>query len=122
MLIGPTAFFVKTAILLLYLQIFVVHTGMRIAVYVGIAATGLVYWSSIIIESITLTPHAGETWADVLTNKRSQYGITWGVVQGSAAVAIDLYIFILPQPVLWRLNMSLKKRIAVCSVFFTALM
>ncbi|KAM0525736.1 hypothetical protein ACHAPE_000447 [Trichoderma viride] len=122
MLVGPIAFFAKSAILLLYLQIFIAHTDMRIAVYVGIVFTGLVYWVTIPLEIAINAPHPGDTWADLLINGQVQKLLPWGVVQGSLAVVIDLYIFILPLPVLWRLNMSLRKRIAVCAVFFTALM
>ncbi|KAL6897096.1 hypothetical protein GGI43DRAFT_107489 [Trichoderma evansii] len=122
MLVGPIAFFAKSAILLLYLQIFIAHTDMRIAVYAGIVFTGLVYWVTIPLEIAINAPHPGDTWADLLVNGQVQKLLPWGVVQGSLAVVIDLYIFILPQPVLWRLNMSLKKRVAVCAVFFTALM
>lgn len=113
---SPATFFAKSAILLLYLQIFASHKGMRIAVYVGIIFAGLIYWPTIPLDVAFNASHPGESWADNLAKL-----LPWGVVQGSLAVVLDLYIFILPQPVLWRLNMSLRKRIAVMAVFFTAL-
>ncbi|RFU81869.1 hypothetical protein TARUN_332 [Trichoderma arundinaceum] len=120
--LGPVIFFAKAAILLLYLQIFTSHRPMRIAVYVGIVFTGLTYWASVPLEIAFAAPHPGETWGDLLLNGRPEKLIYWGIVQGTLAVVIDLYIFILPLPVLWRLHMSLKRRVALCAIFFTALM
>jgi hypothetical protein len=122
MLIGPVIFFAKAAILLLYLQIFNSHRAMRIAVYVGLVFTGLTYWTGIPLDIAFTAPRPGETWDSLLTNGHPQQLIYWGVLQGALAVALDLYIFILPLPVLWKLNMSLKRRIGVCAIFFTALM
>lgn len=121
-ILGPVIFFAKAAILLLYLQIFTSHYPMRVAVYAGIIFTGLVYWASVPLEIAFAAPRPGENWSSLLTNGHPQKLIYWGVVQGTLAVVIDLYIFILPLPVLWRLHMSLKRRIALCAIFFTALM
>ncbi|KAM0248269.1 hypothetical protein ACHAQJ_009510 [Trichoderma viride] len=122
MFIGPNIFFAKASILLLYLQLFGSIRSMRIAVYLGLVWTGLTYWPSIPLQIALTAPWPGETWDSLLTNGRPEKLIYWGTVQGTLAVVLDLYIFILPLPVLWKLNMSRKRRIGVCAIFFTASM
>ncbi|KAL7907121.1 hypothetical protein GGI35DRAFT_79155 [Trichoderma velutinum] len=121
-LLGPAIFFSKAAILLLYLQIFSLHRTMRIAVYVVMALLIVTYWPSVFLEIAFGAPRSGETWTSLLTSGNPGKLIYWGPVQGSLAVIIDIAIFILPLPVLWKLNLSLRRRIALCAVFFTALM
>lgn len=122
MLLGPAIFFAKAAILLLYLQIFSAHRTMRIACYIVMVALTLTYWTSCVLEIAFAAPRPGETWTSLLTSGNPGKLIFFGPVQGSLAVIIDISIFILPLPVLWKLNMSLRRRIALCAVFFTAFM
>ncbi|KAL6875001.1 hypothetical protein J3F83DRAFT_535429 [Trichoderma novae-zelandiae] len=119
-LLGPVIFFLKTAIWLLYLQLFSAHRTIRIIVYAGIVVTALTYWTSVPLELAYGCPRPGETWTDLLTNGHPGHIIYYGPVQGSLAVIIDVWIFVLPLPVLWKLNMSRRRRIALCAVFFTA--
>ncbi|KAL7951824.1 hypothetical protein V8C42DRAFT_339731 [Trichoderma barbatum] len=121
-LLGPAIFFSKAAILLLYLQIFSLHRTMRIAVYIVMVVLALTYWTSVPIEIAFAAPRPGETWTSLLTSGNPGKIIYFGPVQGSLAVIIDIAIFVLPLPVLWKLNMSLRRRLALCAVFFTALM
>ncbi|PTB68949.1 hypothetical protein BBK36DRAFT_2315 [Trichoderma citrinoviride] len=121
-MLGPVIFFLKTAIWLLYLQIFSAHRTIRIIVYVGIVVTALTYWTTVPLELAYGCPTPGTTWTDLLTDGKPAKLIYYGPVQGSLAVIIDICIFVLPLPVLWKLNMTLRKRIALCAVFFTALL
>ncbi|KAL7938507.1 hypothetical protein V8C35DRAFT_328564 [Trichoderma chlorosporum] len=121
-LLVPSIFFAKAAILLLYLQIFSAYRTMRIVVYIVMVVLVLTYWTGVILEIAFAAPRPGETWISLLTSGNPGKLIYWGPVQGSLAVAIDIAIFIIPLPVLWKLNMSLRRRIALCAVFFTALM
>jgi hypothetical protein len=122
LLLGPVIFFLKTAIWLLYLQIFSAHRTIRIIVYVGIVVTALTYWVSVPLEFAYGCPRPGSTWTDLLTNGMPGHIIYYPPVQGSLAVIIDIWIFVLPLPILWKLNMSRRRRIALCAVFFTALL
>lgn len=47
-----------------------------------------------------------------------------GEVQASAAanLGLDVLIFLLPQPMTWRLQMSIKKKLVVSGIFFLGLM
>ncbi|KAL6806622.1 hypothetical protein GGI42DRAFT_321698 [Trichoderma sp. SZMC 28013] len=122
MLLGPAIFFAKAAILLLYLQIFAANRTIRISCYVLMVALTLTYWTNTVLEIAFACPRPGETWTDLLTSGNPGKIIYFGPVQGSLAVVLDIAIFILPLPVLWKLNMPLRRRIALCAVFFTALM
>lgn len=62
MFLGPTIFFSKEAIFLLYFEIFQVKKSMRVAIDLGMVFTGFIYWTGIIIESIFCAAHIGETW------------------------------------------------------------
>ncbi|RYP91920.1 hypothetical protein DL770_001980 [Monosporascus sp. CRB-9-2] len=113
--------FSKAAILLLLLQIFTVDKKMRIAIYVGLAFTVLAYWPNLILVPIFSVPYAGETWDGMVTNPRVHKMTPVGTEQGVLAVLLDLYIFVLPMPILASLNMNTTKRLHLIGVFGTAL-
>ncbi|KAJ6444955.1 hypothetical protein O9K51_03357 [Purpureocillium lavendulum] len=121
-ILGPVIFFAKGAILLLYLQIFTIHKPMRVAVYIGLVLNFLIYWPSVPLEIAFAAPRPGQNWTTLLTSGLPEKLIYWGLVQGSLAVFIDLYIFVLPLPVLSKLHLSVRKRIGLCAIFLTALM
>ena len=125
MLLGPTIFFSKEAIFLLYLEIFHVKKGMRIAIYVGMIFTGFAYWTGIIIESIFCAAHIGETWdplAGAPESMRCVKSEYWGIVQGGCAIIIDVFIFVLPIPVILRLQLATRRKFQILGVFMTAIM
>ncbi|KAI1807095.1 hypothetical protein F4811DRAFT_560095 [Daldinia bambusicola] len=113
--------FSKAAILLLFLQIFVVDKKMRIAIYGGLVFTVLAYWPNLILVPLFSTPRSGETWESLVTNPRVRKMTPVGTEQGSLAVLLDLYIFILPMPILASLNMNKTKRLHLIAIFGTAL-
>lgn len=124
-MLGPTIFFGKEAIFLLYFDLFQVKKSMRLFIIAGMVFTGVVYWVGIIPESIFCAPHVGETW-DPLVNarlgKRCSRNVYWGIVQGACAVLIDIMIFVLPIPAIARLQLPLRRKIQLLGVFMTALM
>lgn len=113
--------FSKAAILLLLLQIFTVDRKMRIAIYIGLTFTVVAYWPNLILVPIFSVPYAGETWDDMVTNPRVFKMTPVGTEQGTLAVLLDLYIFILPMPILASLNINTTKRVHLIGVFGTAL-
>lgn len=115
-------FFSKASIFLLFHQIFEVQKAMRIAITAGIIFSALLYFINIPTSALLSAPHVGETWASVLTSGRPQKNLIWGVVQAALSILLDLYIFILPIPVILRLHLSTKKKIQLVAVFTTALM
>ncbi|VUC34989.1 unnamed protein product [Clonostachys rosea] len=114
--------FSKAAIFFLLFQIFSINRKMKVAIYGGLVFVVLVYGSNFIVGPLYSVPYAGETWDDMLINRRPAKLITVGLVQAVFAVVIDLYIFFLPFPILKSLNLKTRKRIQLAFVFGTALM
>jgi hypothetical protein len=119
---GPSVFFAKAAIFLMYLQFFGVHKKLRIAVYIGIFVTFGAYWTSVPVAAYYGAPHPGETWESLFLNERPIWEAYWGVSQGAIAIVLDIYIFLLPIPILWKLNTDRTRRIQLITLFGTALM
>lgn len=94
---------------------------MRIAIRFGIVFAALLYFVNIPISAILSAPRVGDTWTSVLYSGRPQKELIWGVVQSALSIALDLFIFILPIPVILKLHLSGKKRIQVVAVFAIAL-
>ncbi|KAI1110850.1 hypothetical protein F5Y14DRAFT_336819 [Nemania sp. NC0429] len=128
-------FFSKTATLLLFRQVFNVSRAMNIAIWIGIAVSFALYGSSLGALSYFSAPHAGQTWDGVatqaiITNLSPLYkGVApiviplyWGVAQGAIGTVFDIYIFILPLPILARLNLSNKRKLQISALFFVAIL
>ncbi|KAI0490489.1 hypothetical protein F4859DRAFT_508291 [Xylaria cf. heliscus] len=119
-LLQTGAFFAKASIFLLYLQLFTVQRPMRIAIYAGITFTFLLYGVGVAVATYYETPRVGEKWTDVLDG-RTLIPLPWWQAQSALSVALDIYIFILPLPVITKLKMPLQKRIQLVAVFSLAL-
>ena len=120
-MISLVLFFSKSSIFLLFHQIFEIQRPMRIAIRVGIISSALLYITNIPLSATLSAPRVGETWASVLISGRPQKELIWGVVQSACGIVLDLFIFILPIPVILRLQLSTKKKIQLLAVFTTAL-
>ncbi|KFA54235.1 hypothetical protein S40293_08142 [Stachybotrys chartarum IBT 40293] len=114
---GMTQLFAKAAILLLYLEIFSVKQAMRVAIYAGLAFTTCLYLTFIPMAAYFNAPRAGQPWMSILAGNNSVYLLPWGVSIGIGSVLIDLYIFVLPLPVVSRLTLSKSKRLQLLAVF-----
>lgn len=98
---------------------------MHVAIIIGIVINVLLYGISIPVLTYYSTPHVGKTWDDVVVSTIMNpkiFAFKWGVGQASIGSALDIYIFILPLPVIARLNLSTKKRLQLMAVFFTAIL
>ena len=123
LLSGPVAFFARAAILLVYLKLFgLSYDAMRWFVYAGLAFAFVAYWSSIPLAVVTVAPtKPGHSWLDSFTIGKGYLAAGYAVFQAAASVLIDLYIFVLPLPILLRMNLSLSKRLQLAALFGTAL-
>lgn len=116
---NPVMFFAKLSLFLLYLHLFSL-SKIKIFVYVGIVSIFVVYTGITIGWGVICLPQRGKGWMDVLfdqkcvvTSKKINY------IVGSFGVISDLYILVLPIPVILRSNLSRKQKIKVCAVFMT---
>jgi hypothetical protein len=63
-------------------------------------------------------PHHGKPW-DLNVIANCDHLATPGLVQGAINIAADVFIFILPLPVIFKLQISTSKKIALSAVFAT---
>jgi hypothetical protein len=117
----------KTATLLLFYQVFTVSNRMRRAIQFGIVWNAVLYLLGISILSYFSAPHVGEGWlASQMTmivggGARQAVRADWTVIQGALGSAWDVYVFVLPLPVVLRLNfVNGARKVQVGAVFFTA--
>lgn len=125
MLLGPTIFFSKEAIFLLYFDLFHVRRGMRLVIIAGMIFTALAYWPGIILESIFCAARPGESWDPLQgapVTRRCSKNNYWGITQGACAIAIDILIFTIPIPAVTRLQLETRRKIQILGVFSTGLM
>lgn len=118
----PVYFTSKTAIFLLYRQLFSIKRWMRVAINIGIAITFAIYFLNVPLAAIYSAPRVGHSWSEMLTSHGPRNMITFGIVMAVVSTLLDLYIFVLPLPNILHLQMPLGRRLQVACVFATALL
>ena len=118
---GPTIWSSKAAILALYLQLFGTKRWLRWTCYFALIIIFLFYWAKIPLAWVYCTPHNGATWdVQVLTNC-SDIEIM-GPTQGVVGVAADIFLLTVPLPIIYKLNLALRKRIGLAAVFLVGIL
>lgn len=120
MLVGPSLFFAKAAIFLLYLQLFSINNWVRIGAKVGLVFSLIGYFVPTLAFAYFAAPHVGERWEELQTNGRPLQGVPSGVTIGSLSILIDIYIFVLPLSTLYSLNLAFAKKVQLIALFATA--
>ncbi|KAH8200668.1 hypothetical protein TruAng_005132 [Truncatella angustata] len=123
-IVGAVLFFPKCAIFFMYRQLFQIRRPVRIAIWAGLAFSFAIYFPSIPLSAIYEAPRAGHSWEEYLQSLSTRHDSTltyWGIVQGTCSVVLDLYIFVLPLPLLSQLHLARKKKIQLLVLFGTAL-
>lgn len=118
------AFFAsRLTFLLLYRRLFGSNRNVRYAVYIGGLAMSLIY--------LLYIPLLAGFCAGLLVNPPGTPGVLakcqrlWiphAFVYGGGNVMIDLYIMLLPMPIIWRLQLPFKKRFGISVLFTTGAM
>lgn len=110
--------------MLLYRQLFAVQRRTRIAIDFGLLITLLVYFANIPLAAVYAAPRIGQSWASVLENLQANthpFALA-GVVGGAITTFLDFYIFVLPFPLLYCLQLPLRRRLQLVGIFsFAAL-
>ncbi|KAK8062252.1 hypothetical protein PG997_014349 [Apiospora hydei] len=118
-------FFPRAAIFLLYQQLFQVHVGpVRICIWIGLVFTLLINIPSIVIALAFDIPRSGETWDQVMVRLSSpstgRVNTILGPVNGAVSVALDIFVFVLPMPIIARLHLTPRKKKQLLALFSTA--
>ena len=122
MVYGPVIFFAKLSLFLLYLRLFLPNQWTRILIYFGILATLLLYTATTVAFGVLCIPRPGESWVESGFSPRCRSSFVLTYIQGIFNVVSDLYLLILPIPVVWQLQMPSKKKIGVCAIFMTGIL
>ncbi|KUI58338.1 hypothetical protein VP1G_05588 [Cytospora mali] len=96
---------------------------MRFAIRIGLGVNFILYTTSLVVLSYFSAPHIGQTWDDIVlqyVENPKLFSIYWGVGTAAVSLVLDIYILILPLPIIVKLNMSATKRVQLMAVFFTA--
>lgn len=100
----PTTYLTKLSLLLVYHRLFSIHRTTRYLIYLGIAANTIFYFIMMLLFVFLKTVAAGRILSIVL---------------GGVNVLSDFYIFCIPISAVSRLQMPLRRKIGVMTVFFT---
>ena len=114
--------FAKISILILFLRLFSTNRVFRYLICSALLLTIIIHTISILVDCIMCVPRSGETFGSQVLAARCIKTDTWSTVQGAFEVFLDLWIFILPLPIIWKLQMSDKRKVGVSIIFMTALM
>lgn len=116
-------FLAKFSILWLYLRLFRVKRPMRYAVFAGIVWAALTYLPNMVVSAYWCAPHAGDPWDFNVGIRCGAKGpLKWLVASAVMSVVLDIYIVILPIPVILGLKLSGRKRLGLLIIFTTAIL
>ena len=115
-------FFTKLSLFLLYLRLFSCRQTIKRLVYAGILVSGLYYTIQTLTFGIMCVHRPGESWIDPRFRARCHKAIILKWTQGIFGLFSDIYIFILPLPYIWALQVPLRQRLGVLAVFATGLL
>ena len=120
MLYGPIAFCAKLSLFLLYYRLFARHQWIRYLVYLGVASAAAMYTASTIVYGYLCLPRRGQGWVEAgLSSRCHRQFILASYVRGPFNVVSDLYLLFLPLPAVWQLQIPLRKRLGIATIFLT---
>lgn len=122
MMLWPGLVCSKLSLLFLFLQLFDVRGGMKIAIRIGFVATFVTYVPALPIESYFNAPSVGQSWEALMLSGKPNKAIYWGIVQSVLGILLDMYLFVLPLPVISQLQIASRKRLQLMLIFSTAFM
>lgn len=115
--------FTKLSLLLLYLRIFRPSRWIRVCFWIGTIFNIVLYLGSMIGYAAACVKRPNETWFEDQTSDRCLRDTApAGWVLGIAGLLSDIYLFVLPIPAVWQLQMPRKRKIAVTLLFAVALL
>lgn len=115
---------VKSTLLVLYLRIFSPHPRSRRMIYSGLWFNVVFYAISVIVTLGSCLPRAGEGgWESTKHGERCQSeDQRFAEVQGVIGAITDLYVLMVPLPMISDLRLSRRRKLGVFGVFLTGSM
>ncbi|KAF7502304.1 hypothetical protein GJ744_006147 [Endocarpon pusillum] len=122
-LVNPILLLAKLSFFLLYLDLFRPMRWLRICSYLGAAFTILLYTSCTVAQIVVASPRPSESWTEhYFINPLSLKGVQVGVPLSALGLVLDLYIFVLPISVVFKLQIPMARKLGVALVFMTGLL
>lgn len=109
----------KNSILFLYYRIFSPKRHVRYMIVIGIVISLVVNLIKITADGYFCAPHIGQHWG-IEVGLSCLGSNIFGAIQDVGNLALDLFIFGLPIPIILRLQLPTKKKMAVLAIFLTA--
>jgi hypothetical protein len=107
---------------ILYLRLFGQSNSTRMLVWVGILSCTIFYTLIFVFVLATCSPRQGETPIVADASERcAKLSSQWHSLAAFNLLS-DVYLVIIPIPVVMKLQMSTDKKIRVCSVFMTGIL
>ena len=119
----PTISLAKLSVLLLYLELFMVKAQARIMVAIGLIIITLHCLAGIIGNAVLCVPKPGVSWeiADD-THNCIVVADLFAVIMGAVSVFSDIFVICIPIPVVWQLQLPIRKRIGISVIFITGIL
>lgn len=114
--------FIKLTIFLLYWEIFSPSAWARFAIWFGASSSCVFYVICIILHAVFSIPRKGQSYITHSMTEPEHQDFILGVLEAVVSAAIDIYILLLPQFGIWKLQLSTKKKVGISSIFLTGLM
>ncbi len=122
MTIAVALFFSKLSILILFHRIFSLQKIFRYANYLGMIWAFLLAIASIIQALVYCTPRGMQSFDTPETTVRCNELEQPILVRGAFQAALDFYILLLPLPLLWNLQLTIRRKLELTVVFMTGLL
>jgi hypothetical protein len=121
MIIGPASWASKTAVLALYIRVFSIEKWVKYSSYLAILVLFGFYWALIPLASAHCVPRNGKSWVSALEKCGEQVKVI-GPIHGGVGVAADIFMLLVPLPVLKKLHLSKQKRMGLMAVFMSGIL
>ena len=122
MLYNPTIITAKLSLLALYLRILRSQRTLRYCIYITMVVLSLFYAAAFTAYGILAIPRPGQNLLQLMLSRNAVRETELGIVQGAINMTSDLCILVLPISTVLELQLPLRKKIGVLSVFMTGLL
>ena len=113
--------FSKLSILLLLFRLFSPNKLTRNLLFLGIGWALAITVITLVLAGAMCAPRQGESFDNPALSSRCSHQKPWPTVHSVLILILDFYILYLPIPRIWRLQLSLKRKIGVLSIFMTGI-
>jgi hypothetical protein len=117
---GAITWFSKAPILVLYTRLFGVKKWMRITCFASLVVSAVIVFAATIYAGVKCDPKG--TWTPEYAAECGYDGALAGVIIGFVGLTVDVLCFVLPLPILYKLQLPLKRRIGIMFVFATGIL